>query len=105
MMGGHGKKTQAAAKDESSSDRLRKSAAPDAMSVELVSAFAGDRDMTDSERARVDARIRERGGVFFSDLFYAISHHYFAPEVAETLWGQVLSSEADPILWTKMGFI
>jgi diguanylate cyclase (GGDEF)-like protein len=59
------------------------------MSVELVSAFAGDRDMTKSEKARVDAAIKERGGVFFSDLFYAISHHYFAPEVAETLWGQV----------------
>jgi diguanylate cyclase (GGDEF)-like protein len=58
--------------------------------VELVSAFAGDRAMTDNERAKVDGQIEARGGVFFSDLFYAISHHYFAPEVAETLWGQVL---------------
>ena len=45
---------------------------------------------TDSEKASVDAQIRERGRAFFSDLLYAISHHYFAPEVAETLWGQVL---------------
>jgi diguanylate cyclase (GGDEF)-like protein len=90
MSGGNGNKTAAAAKDESSGDRLRRSAAPDAMSVEVVSAFAGDRAMTDSERASVDARIRERGGVFFSDLLYSISHHYFAPEVAETLWGEVL---------------
>ena len=60
------------------------------MSVALVSAFAGDRDMTDSERATVDKQIATRGGVFFSDLFYAISHHYFAPEIAETLWDEVL---------------
>jgi diguanylate cyclase (GGDEF)-like protein len=84
------KKTRAAARLESNGDRLRRTVAPDALSVELVSAFAGDRDMTDAERARVDSQLEARGGVFYSDLFYAISHHYFAPEVAETLWGKVL---------------
>lgn len=90
MMGGTGNKTPATAKDERRGDRLRRSATSDAISVELVSAFAGDRDLTDSERASIDARMKERGSVFFSDLFYAISHHYFASEVAETLWGKVL---------------
>lgn len=88
MMGGN--RPHAAAKDESNGDRLRRSAGPDSMSVELVSAFAGDRELTAGERAFVDAQIKERGGVFFSDLFYAISHHYFAPEVAESLWLKVL---------------
>jgi len=89
-MGDNRKDTKASALAEGSGDRLRRSATPDAMSVELVSAFAGDRAMTSSERVKVDAQMEARGGVFFSDLFYAISHHYFAPEVAETLWGQVL---------------
>jgi diguanylate cyclase (GGDEF)-like protein len=89
-MGNNRKNTKASALVENGGDRLRRSASPDAMSVELVSAFAGDRAMTSSERAKVDEHIKARGGVFFSDLFYAISHHYFAPEVAETLWGQVV---------------
>jgi diguanylate cyclase (GGDEF)-like protein len=84
------KETRASAVAESRSDRLRRSATTDAMSVELVSAFAGDRAMTSSERTKVEEQIQARGGVFFSDLFYAISHHYFAPEIAETLWGHVL---------------
>jgi diguanylate cyclase (GGDEF)-like protein len=89
-MAGNGKKTRTSARLESSRDRLRRTVTPDAMSVELVSAFAGDRDMTQAERAHVGSQIEARGGVFYSDLFYAISHHYFAPEVAETLWGKVL---------------
>lgn len=84
------KDTKESARVESSTDRLRRSATTDAMSVELVSAFAGDRAMTSSERAKVDAQIEARGSVFFSDLFYAISHHHFAPEVAENLWALVL---------------
>lgn len=36
------------------------------------------------------SKSRHEAASFFSDLFYAISHHYFAPEVAETLWGKVL---------------
>lgn len=87
---GNRKDTKASALVESTGDRLRRSVTSDAMSVELVSAFAGDRAMTNRERTRVDRQIEARGGVFFSDLFYAISHHYFAPEVAETLWGQVI---------------
>jgi hypothetical protein len=61
------------------------------MNVDLASAFSGDRDMTVAEKDQIRLRIEERGGVFFSDLFYAISHHYFAPEVAETLWGRVIT--------------
>ncbi|MBN1608584.1 MAG: GGDEF domain-containing protein [Polyangiaceae bacterium] len=89
-MSSDGKKTRAAARLESNGDRLRRTVASDALSVEFVSAFAGDRDMTEAERARVDTQLEARGGVFYSDLLYAVSHHYFAPEVAEILWGKVL---------------
>jgi diguanylate cyclase (GGDEF)-like protein len=75
---------------ENNGDRLRRSGSPEALSVSLVSAFAGDREMSDAEKTQVDERIRQRGKVFFSDLFYTITHHYFAPDIAEKLWGRVL---------------
>ncbi len=89
-MGGNRNDMKASALAESTGDRLRRSVTGDAMSVELVSAFAGDRAMTSSERAQIDLQVENRGGVFFSDLLYAISHQYFAPEIAVTLWDQVL---------------
>ena len=89
-MAGRGNKTHESAQDESATDRLRKLTTTDVMSVELVSAFAGDRDMTEDERALMRVQQDHRGSVFFSDLLYAISHHYFAPEIAEAQWNKVL---------------
>ncbi|MBN1655321.1 MAG: GGDEF domain-containing protein [Deltaproteobacteria bacterium] len=78
-------------RDENDSDRLRRTISPEVMSVELVSAFAGDREMTEGEKALICTHRRNRGGAFYSDLFFAISHHYFAPEIAEALWEKVLA--------------
>ncbi|MCU0693249.1 MAG: diguanylate cyclase, partial [Polyangiaceae bacterium] len=77
--------------DEDDGDRLRATIAPDAVPIDLVSAFAGDRAMTQTERVRIQDLKDQRGDVFLSDLLYAISHHYFAPEFAEDLWDQVIS--------------
>lgn len=79
------------ARDESPSDRLRRTTTPEVMSVDLVSVLAGDREMTDAERGVIDLRQAQRGELFFSDLLYAISHHYFAPTIAETLWREILA--------------
>lgn len=76
---------------EGEGDRLRASVVPDAVPVDLVSAFAGDRIITRDEGARIRELKGRRGNVFFSDLLYSISHHYFAPEVAEDIWNKVLS--------------
>ena len=72
-------------------ERLRGTVTSDAIPVELVSAFAGDRPMTEVESVRLALLKSQRGSAFFSDLLYAISHHYFAPEIAEGVWGRVLS--------------
>lgn len=78
---------------ENSSDRLRRTTTPDALNVELVSAFAGDRKLTDTEQELLAARKEARGKVFYSDLIYSISHHYFAPEIAEVLWDKVIQHQ------------
>jgi len=85
-----GESSPAPGQDESDADRLRRTTTPEALSVELVSAFAGDREMTDAEAAQIRTQERNRGEIFYSDLLYSISHHYFAPEVAEVLWAEVL---------------
>ena len=76
---------------ESNADRLRRMTTLDAMSVELVSAFAGDREMTATEKDLIRKQKETWGRIFFSDLLYAISHQHFFPDIAATLWGQNLS--------------
>jgi diguanylate cyclase (GGDEF)-like protein len=77
--------------EEGDGDRMRGTINPDAVPVDLVSAFAGDRAMTATEADRLRDLQERRGNVFFSDLIYAISHHYFAPELAQGMWNQVLA--------------
>jgi two-component system cell cycle response regulator len=77
--------------DEGEGDLLRASAVPDAVPIDLVSAFAGDRNITRNEGARIRELKGRRGNVFFSDLLYSISHRYFAPEIAEDIWNNILS--------------
>lgn len=76
--------------EETDSDRRRGILADNALSVELVSAFAGDRQLTEAEKDYLADLKRIRGLRFFSDLFYSITHQYFSPEVAEALWTEVL---------------
>jgi diguanylate cyclase (GGDEF)-like protein len=76
--------------DETDADRLRGILAHHALSVALVSAFAGDRPLTAAEESLL-AELREsRGERFFSDLLYAITHQYFSPAVAGKLWNEIL---------------
>jgi diguanylate cyclase (GGDEF)-like protein len=81
------------AAEENDTDRLRRSTTVEAMSVELVSAFAGDREMSEAERGRIHLQQAKRGSLFYSDLLYSVSHHYFAPEVAEPLWRAIVLHE------------
>lgn len=70
--------------------RLQRSWDPDELPVELVSAYAGDRALTMAEGVHLRTQRERRGSAFFSDLLYGVSHHYFAPELAEDLWHAVL---------------
>jgi diguanylate cyclase (GGDEF)-like protein len=88
-------------RDEGEGERLRGTTHPDALPVELVSAYAGDRTLSADETARVAELKERRGKMFFSDLLYAISHHYFAPEIAEGIWNNILSNRY--MMSTRLG--
>ncbi|MHC4779736.1 MAG: GGDEF domain-containing protein [Planctomycetota bacterium] len=76
--------------EETDADRLRGILAPGVLSLDLVSALAGDRPLLQAEKNLADALKKSRGPRFFSDLLYSISHQYFALEIAEDLWAAVL---------------
>jgi diguanylate cyclase (GGDEF)-like protein len=76
---------------ESNAQRRRTTTTRDVMSVDLVSAFAGDRELKEAEGVLVRRQKKSRGAAFFSDLLYSVSHHPFAPEIAEPIWDRILS--------------
>jgi diguanylate cyclase (GGDEF)-like protein len=76
--------------EESDADRRRGIVAGTAISLDLVSALAGDRPSTEAETKRLSDLKKSRGLRFFSDVLYSISHQYFPPETAEGLWTKVL---------------
>jgi GGDEF domain-containing protein len=60
------------------------------LSLDLVSALAGDRPLAETEYEILDKIKNEQGNKFFSDLLYTITHRFFLPEVAEDLWNKIL---------------
>jgi diguanylate cyclase (GGDEF)-like protein len=76
--------------EESDADRRRGMLADDALSLDLVSGLAGDRALTEAEKQRLNEHKKNRGHRFYSDLLYSITHQFFPPEVAESLWDQIL---------------
>jgi len=61
-----------------------------ALSLDLVSAFAGDQPLTEAEKKRINNLQKASGIKFFSDILYSITHKYFAPEIAKDLWDEVI---------------
>lgn len=76
--------------EETDADRRRGILDDNALTVDLVSALAGDRRLTEAENTRLGHLKKERGHRFFSDLLYSITHQYFPPQIAEKLWTAVL---------------
>jgi diguanylate cyclase (GGDEF)-like protein len=76
--------------EETDADRRRGILGDNALSLDLVSALAGDRPLTEAEKNRLEDLKKSRGLSFFSDLLYSITHQYFPPEVAEDLWTEVM---------------
>jgi len=75
---------------ETENDRLGGLLAHDALSLDLVSAYGGDRRLTEMEKDLLDDLKKSRGDAFYSDLLYAVTHQYFPPNAAPDLWKQIL---------------
>jgi hypothetical protein len=75
---------------EADDARLRGLLSPDALTVSLVSAFAGDRPLSEEERKVLSDMEERRKDLFFTDLLYATTHQFFAPAVARILWHDIL---------------
>ena len=60
------------------------------LSLDAVSAFAGDRPLTEQEKGVFDDSKKTRGDKFFSCLLYTITHQYFPPALARNLWEEIL---------------
>jgi diguanylate cyclase (GGDEF)-like protein len=60
------------------------------LTLDLVSAFAGDRALTESETVLLDNLKKGRGEGFYPDLLYAITHESFTASVAEELWNEII---------------
>ncbi|MBI5724923.1 MAG: GGDEF domain-containing protein [Planctomycetes bacterium] len=76
--------------EDTDADRLRGLFTPDALSLDVVSAIAGDRPLTEAEKDFLDEQKTRRAEQFFSDILYVVAHQHFPPEVAEKLWNEVL---------------
>jgi diguanylate cyclase (GGDEF)-like protein len=61
-----------------------------ALTLDLVSALAGDRQLTETEKSLIADFRKSRGDKFYTDLLYAVTHQFFPPLVAENLWNQLL---------------
>lgn len=76
-------------------DRQREILAEDSLCLFLISGFAGDRQLTDTEKIHLNDLQVIRGAKFYSDILYCITHQYFVPEISEDLWNKILDHKQE----------
>ena len=60
------------------------------LTLDLISAIAGDRQLTPPEKDYFSNFCKIRGLKLYSDILYCLTHQLFAPEVAKDLWENIL---------------
>jgi diguanylate cyclase (GGDEF)-like protein len=60
------------------------------LSLDFVSALAGDRALTSSENKLYQKLSKNRGESLYVDLLFVITHRYYPEETAKRLWNQIL---------------
>ena len=60
------------------------------LTLDLISAMAGDRQLTPSEMDYFSNFCKIRGLKLYSDILYCLTHQLFAPEIAKDLWENIL---------------
>jgi len=60
------------------------------LSLDLVGVVAGDRQPSETEQQQIEKMQKERGGLWYVDLLFAITHERFPLETAPDLWNSIL---------------
>ena len=60
------------------------------LSLDVVSALAGDRSLTPSEKKLYQKLSKNRGESLYIDLLFVVTHRYYPEETAKRLWNQIL---------------
>lgn len=60
------------------------------LSLDFLSAVAGDRDLSPEERTKMDDMKKRRGNKFYSDLLFSLTHQYFPREISQKLWYDIV---------------
>jgi diguanylate cyclase (GGDEF)-like protein len=76
--------------EETEVERLGGLVADNTLTLDLVSALAGDRQLTESEKMLIADYKKNRGDRFYTDLLFAVTHQFFSPPAAEDLWSRLL---------------
>lgn len=60
------------------------------LSIDFISALAGDRALTSGENKIFKKLSKTRGELLFVDLLFVLTHRYYPEETAKLLWNQIL---------------
>ncbi|MGD8262215.1 MAG: GGDEF domain-containing protein [Desulfobacterales bacterium] len=60
------------------------------LSLDLVSALAGDRALSSRENKLFQRLSKKRGEILYVDLLFILTHQYYPEETAKLLWNQIL---------------
>jgi diguanylate cyclase (GGDEF)-like protein len=77
-------------RNESIEGQLLKVLDKEGVDQRLAACVAGDREPTPEERENIERLRQAQGDRFYSDLLFAVTHHYFPYEEAKRTWRQIL---------------
>lgn len=69
----------------------------DYLSINFISAVAGDRGLTPSEKKIYQKLRKQRGELIYVDFLFLLTHQYYPKETAELIWKQKSSVTKDMI--------
>ncbi len=70
----------------------------DYLSINFISAVAGDRGLTPSEKKIYQKLRKQRGELIYVDFLFLLTHQYYPKETAELIWKQIIEHKKK---WVK----
>jgi hypothetical protein len=76
--------------EKNDNERLDGLPSANVLTLDFVSALAGDRPFTKEESPLLDEKKRSFGDRFFSDVLFAITHQHFEADIAGHIWQEIV---------------